>query len=981
MRRSRSAAGRLPTVRRASATGHVRTTPFRSILRCSRDARHRAWTALGAGVRLHEREAALESACAGLGEVARRTGGLVVVLGPAGIGKTRLAAEIARRAAVRGLAVLAARGHEFEQDLPFGVLLQLLEPALTALRPAERTELFAGPAGAARPVFDAAQQGPPSDPAVVVHALYRLTLRLSARTPLVLLIDDAHWADAPTLRWLHFLARRSSDAAVLSVVLSRTQEPTAAQPMVDVLASVQSARTLMLEPLTRAAVVALLHEALGPRPDELIEACHASTAGNPFLLTELIRHIAQDAARSDASGAGRPTRIVPATISRWVLQRVYRLGPDTLAAVRAAAVLGDRARLDQLAALAGLATDDAAAACDRARAAGILDPGDTLAFIHPLVADAIRRNIPASARGLMHRQAAGQLARGGAPASQIASHLLAAPSVGEGWTVARLREAARRALACGAPETAAEYLRRAAAEPPATRLRGQVHYEWGIAASRLDPSSALPRFRLALDQAAGQRSRCAAALALAKNLAHCDRVGAAVGVLDKTATSTDDPACTRQLRIEQAMWSAWWAGHADPAARRALLESLAHRARGQIARAITVLGAWEAMIGGDPAHLVGALADGALAPDTGWGGEGFDFEIPCILAQAYIFTDRLDEASALLDRGLAHLGRHGWRGTHYSFVQTLRATAAYRRGDLPAAEHDARAAWHLVAELGPRVPSWWWSLATLVQVLTARGHLADAADLAARTGLGEHSRDALLLPDPRTVRGELRLAQTRTAEGAADLAAAGLILEAHGCTNPSWNPWRMNLALARRSTDPASAHALAADTLERARRANTPWALGRALRTLALLTPGPKNIELFEHSAHVLERSPARYEHARTLVAWGAALRRANHRADARAPLRAGLDLAHQCGAEKLVEHARSELAASGARAPRSRLTGPQALTPSETRVAALAATGLNNPRIAETLHISRKTVEKHLAGAYTKLGIVSRHDLPRALT
>lgn len=948
-----------------------------------------ARTALGAHVRLYEREAALRAVCGSLEDAARGAGGVVTVRGPAGIGKTRLAAEISQLADARGLTVLAARGDELEQDLPFGVLLQLFEPLIGTFGPADRAELFAGPATAALRVFEPAAHDEPIDPAAVVHALYRLTRHLAARAPLTMLIDDAHWADVPSLRWLHYLGRRAADAPVLTVILSRTHEPGAARPLVDALAAMDTTRTLSLKPLSRSATAALLRDALDASTDEFVDACMSLTAGNPFLLTELIRQVARTGLPTDRRGAGQLAHTVPATVSRWVLVQVRRLGPKTGDAVRAAAVLGERARLGQLATLAGLELGDAAAACDRARAAGILAPGDMLGFVHPLVADAIRRDIPASTRGVMHRHAARLLARSGASAPQIAAHLLAAPPVGDPWAVARLRDGARLALAAGAPETAVEYLRRAADEPPPERLRGQVHHEWGIAAARLDPATAVPRFQLALDQAAGRQSRCAAAVELAKALAHCDRVGAAVAVLDQAAAAAaaGDPARARRLRIEQAMWSAWWAGHTDPAARRAMLDTLMHRARGHTARAVTVLRAWEAMVGGEPARHVGALAEHAVALGVRWGNEGLDFEIPCILAQAFIYTDRLDEAAALLEHGLAHLGRHGWRGTHYSFVQTLRANAAYRRGDLHAAEADARAAFHLADELGPRVPSWWWSLATLVQVLTARGLLAEADALATQCEPGEHIRDALLLPDPLAVRGELRLAQARAAEGAADLTAAGQVLEAHGCTNPAWNPWRMNLALvldqargvAYQGSD-KRATALALDALDRARRAESRWALGRALRTLALLTPGAAGIDLFEESVHVLEHSPARYEYARSLVAWGAALRRANRRTDARRPLRVGLDLAQHCGAEHLAAQARTELAATGSRVQKMRTTGPQALTPSEARIAALAASGLSNPQIAAMLHITRKTVEKHLAGTYTKLAVNSRRDLPRAL-
>ncbi|MFD0633654.1 ATP-binding protein [Catenulispora yoronensis] len=786
-------------------------------------------------MQLYERHEVLDAVGADLARAARGAGGVTVVLGSPGIGKTRLAAEIAARARAAGMTVLSARGHELEQDLPFGVVLQLLEPALAdgvagsvaGSAHAERAAMFAGDASGAQTVFEPGSASVLTDPASVVHALYRLTLRLSARSPLALLVDDAHWADAPSLRWLNYLARRSDRAAVLSVVLSRSQEPGPAQPLVEALAQAQAARTVVLRPLTRTAVAALLLSALGPSSERFVDACRHATGGNPFLLTELIRHLAQSPTQAIDSDAAELAPIVPETISRWVLARVNRLGPQTLAVVRAAAVLGEHGRLDQVASLAGLSTSNAADACDLARAAGILAPSAAFAFSHPLVAGAIRADIPTSARGLMHRRAARMLARSGAAAPQIAAHLLAAPPIGDAWTVARLRKAADRALAAGAPEIAAEYLRRAAEEPPPPQLRGQVHHEWGIAASHLDPRSALPLFQLAVEQSTDRHARCEAALGLAKAFSHCDQVGSAVAVLDATAATIGHPGDTRRLRVEQSVWSAWWAGHADPGGRRALLECLGgsgsgdgrgagsggssgggaggdevagasgrrigggggdrggdgsaggegdgadgrsiggggssadggartgasggdksgrtragergiggggagagasngggdeggHAGAGERCidaggggsggaagggarsvvgaagrdeagrassgtggrciggesgagyriehgggsggadrgggnardvRTVLVLRAWEAMIAGDPVAEVCGAVERAVAVGADWASEGHDFENPCILAQVYIFTDRLDAATALLDRG------------------------------------------------------------------------------------------------------------------------------------------------------------------------------------------------------------------------------------------------------------------------------------------------------------------------------------------
>ncbi len=130
----------------------------------------------------------------------------------------------------------------------------------------------------------------------------------------------------------------------------------------------------------------------------------------------------------------------------------------------------------------------------------------------------------------------------------------------------------------------------------------------------------------------------------------------------------------------------------------------------------------------------------------------------------------------------------------------------------------------------------------------------------------------------------------------------------------------------------------------------------------------------------MLERGKARLDHARALIDLGAALRRGNHRAEAREPLREGVELARLCGATALVQRGHTELIASGARPRRTAFTGADSLTPSELRVARLAADGLTTPEIAQQLFVTVNTVESHLRRTYLKLGIHAREGLASAL-
>ncbi len=193
--------------------------------------------------------------------------------------------------------------------------------------------------------------------------------------------------------------------------------------------------------------------------------------------------------------------------------------------------------------------------------------------------------------------------------------------------------------------------------------------------------------------------------------------------------------------------------------------------------------------------------------------------------------------------------------------------------------------------------------------------------------------------------------------------------------------WRSDAALAHAALgEHQQARRLAAEELELAEEFGAPRALGVALRAAGLVSGGEAGVAQLNRATEVLARSPARLEQARALTDFGAALRRAGRRADAREPLRHGLELAVRCGATVLAQRAGDELNAAGARRHNIVLTGVDALTPSERRVARLAGDGLSNPQIAQALYLTRRTVETHLTHAYQKLRISSRDQLPTIL-
>jgi DNA-binding CsgD family transcriptional regulator len=230
-------------------------------------------------------------------------------------------------------------------------------------------------------------------------------------------------------------------------------------------------------------------------------------------------------------------------------------------------------------------------------------------------------------------------------------------------------------------------------------------------------------------------------------------------------------------------------------------------------------------------------------------------------------------------------------------------------------------------------------------------------------------------------RARLRLAQQRHADAHADLLGAAERWNELGTDHPGMAAWRVHLCealVAQGELRAAREHA--EEHLALAERVGIPGPRGAGLRALARTTDREEAVVLLQRAVELLAESPSQLEHVRALVDLGAALRRANHRAAARTPLRRALDLADHDGMRLLARRARQELRAVGARPRRSALSGIDSLTPAEHRVAILAAEGHSNPEIAQQLYVTRRTVETHLTHVFQKLGVSTRADLTTRL-
>ncbi|HEX5015118.1 MAG TPA: AAA family ATPase [Candidatus Limnocylindrales bacterium] len=925
---------------------------------------------------LWERERELGALDRAIAATLAGSSGVVVIEGPSGIGRSRLIAETRLRAAVAGLAVLTARGSEFERDYPFGVVRQLFEPALVAEAAWER--LGRGAAAAARPVFDVASPSaevPGESTFAALHGLYWLTLNLSAERPLLLAIDDVQWSDRASLRFLGYLARRLDDAPILIAVGLRDTEAGDDAALLAELTVNPIAERIAPRPLSRDATADVVRARLGePTDPAFADACHESTGGNPLLLSELLETLAAEGVPPDAGHVPVIVELGSRAVSRAVLLRLGRLPPSAGAVARAMAVLGDGAATSTVAALAGLDGATVAEAVRDLVGAGIVRAEPPLGFVHPLARAAVYRDLAPGERDLSHERAARILLDHHAPVERVAAHLLAVPRHGDDWVADVLLAAARSAFAKGAPDAAIASLRRALAEPLEPEFRAEVAFELGRAQALMSLPDSAEALREAYESAADPEVRGHAADWLACTLNYLDAPDEAADVAhEASATLPAELAdLARQLEAGELISLFFGAGNAGG---ERLARTASHRtidpALGPGATMLAAVSALAWAEAGGPADAVVALARAALHDSTLVAADAGYLVVAAMLPLALADVDDAVEGWSAV-RAEAH--RSGFVFTNLA-AQLWGGYTQFLRGELADAETELRAALASASLWG--VPSQApLAAALLAELLVERGAVQEARDLLDAAGQPHGGSDGSVLVERAETR--VLLAEGRAEE--ALTAADRLRDEAGWRTHPRYVPWR---SLKARALDRLGrrdeAVALALDELAGARGWGSPGTVGRSLRVLGTIEREAGLAHLAE-ACSVLEHAPARLERAKALAALGEALRRARRPTEARTPLREALELAEISGATSLVERVRAELYATGARPRTTALRGVGSLTASERRVAYLAAEGVSNRDIAQQLYVTPKTVEVHLGSVYRKLDIESRRELPRAL-
>jgi DNA-binding CsgD family transcriptional regulator len=801
-------------------------------------------------------------------------------------------------------------------------------------------------------------------------------LRQRAAAPLLLAIDDLHWADVDSLELLCVLVRRLADLPI-AVVATLRPWPSAALGQARLLAADGACMLERLEPLSESASTAWLGEQVRrPVPGDRIQRACQACAGNPLLLGEVGRAWEHGEDLFDVRG--------PVLAERVFLPRFAGVSDSAFRWASAASVLGTRFRPGVVASLTGQADIEVAESVNALSTAGLLRSEEGAAeFVHPLFRQALYEALPEPVRRELHASAFRILWAHGAEAAEAASHALRADLAGDPDAIGVLISAGHTALAVGAVTTATEHLQGAVRLAGARSSPGLLHELANayVSAGRVDLAEQTVRRLLGHDRLSAAE-RVAAVRLHAQVLLASARHGEAKRRLEEASRQAEriDAELAASTLLDCALISWLFEGpRLARATTKRALQLLRHsRATAQALAAAVNADAQLAFAEGDPSHLddFATTERAALAnPDgyrvrSGW-DSAFSY------ASLAKMAERFEDSQALFTRAMDTAERQGAALT-YQIMAVGHAGTLWRLGRLSEARQLLDGAAEL-SELAPLLVP--FSSAGLAYTCHELGADKDSAiwakqieDFMTKNGEAPYLRLWLCL---LTCRTQLRAGQTGHAAAAAERAAT--TAERSGILEPCMVPWHSaaieahlaagQLGQATKLTArleeicvPLPCHAPRA--VAAAGRAAVAWRQGRLDEADQLYQTA------LAHNAAV----PMPLAEAETLIAYGRFLRHTGLNTQARDALRRALNVLEPTGAGRLQNLASEELAAAGGRRRRGRPT--TALTAQEQRVAALAAQGLTNVDIGRHLFISRRTVDHHIARVYAKLGVRSRGEL-----
>ena len=909
--------------------------------------------------RLWERDQQLNAAAACIAAARDGLGGALFVFGEAGLGKTAVLDEVCRQA---GDDLLVARGRcdPMETSLAFGVLSQVMHDL-----------------GAADDLWVAGTE----DTHGRVATLHRTLRWLEnvARSPVLIALDDLHWADPDSLVLLGFLCRRLAGLPV-AVIASLRPWPAAATDLAWSLGRGGNAEVEHLRPLTEQAAAGVLQQSLGrASPPDVVGRAWRLTGGNPLLLG-----LAAGRLGVEGEGSSEAEGLAVSVVERsLVLKRFAGLAPAGTRWAQAAAALGVEFRPELVSEVAGLDGEAAEAAAEAVWRSGLARAGRNGAaeFVHPLFGQLLYEDIPPPVRSRLHARAFTALTARGMD-DIAAEHAIRANLAGDASAIRVLTETGRRALRAGAPATAASRLQ------AAVRLSG----DGGAAALLAELGEAL------LEAGRGAEAASTAVRVLESDVSLAQRVSAltmlsrarfgmgdfeGAGAALESAVALAEQDCPEAVVLplcrhaDAVLMTAGPAAALPLAARaRALAEGAGKGLRAQARAKWGML----AFYCGHPWGLMTALSEGEhllgatrteVAADIRSGGCG----VLAPFAIAAMYGERFAEAEAAFSVGIDEAERVGAvtgaatleipyglmllrRRLHDSlavadrllavadlvplaepFARTLRSYALLELGEEQQSAVERERAYATATAFGIWMSLLWLDHAQGVALLR-RGWFKDASDVYVK--LDERYRDLgveepCVVPYARhAVVAHTRAGRTREAERVVD--------------------WLDERATVLPCRWPAAAAAA-----------------GRAVLALR----GGNRAEadkLYRAAMDHLDDTSLPLERAELLIEYGSMLRRDGNPRDAREMLRSAGEVAEAGGGIWLARRAGEELAAAGGR--RRIRRGAQELTPQEQRIARLAATGASDKDIATHLTVSLRTVRTHLEHVFAKLDIHSRREL-----
>ena len=941
-----------------------------------------------------------------LAELGQGGSAALEVRGEPGIGKTRLLAELAARADALGYLVLSGSASELEADLPFWVLVDALDEYVAALEPhrldALGEEVLAELASVLPALSRFAAAGATVDP----HPRYRtyravreLLEGLTATKPLVLILDDAHWADPASAELLGTLLRRPPDAAVLIALAVRPRQvPDRLSSALERAYRVGTLSRLSLAPLTRAEARDLLGESV---EDSAVNELYEETGGNPFYLEELARSLRRVSAAGSVAQPSLAGLDVPAAVAGALAAEFALLGVEARLVLQGAAVAGDPFEPELAAAAAAVPEALALDALDALLALDLIRETDVprrFRFRHPLVRRAVDESTPAGWRLGAHERCAAALEARGALAVERAGHVARAGRQGDLAAVAVLREAGETA-AQRAPASAAVWFDHALRLLP-DAAPSQLRVELLLARARAlaatgqfaeGHAALLESLRLVPPEALQIRVRLTTACAGVEHLlgrhdqAHARLVSAMEGLQDPAS-----PAAV-ELMIELAMDGfhlmdyrrmSEWAEKALTTAQGIVDRPLATAAAAVLAFAYAANGAIAVAEtrSTQAAAMVADLSDDQLA---------VRLDAAVHLSGAELYLDRYPAAEAHAERALTvglATGQSELVPLAYSIlgqVKLLRGRLSQAGDLLDNAVEGARLSGNVQALAG--------NLVNRSLTAAAAGDL----DLALSTAQ-ENAELTEGLDQSMVCAAGVALATALLETGAARRAVDALLSSSGGDELPLLpGVWRARslelltrcwLALDRQP-EAARAASLAQTTAEDLRLRVARCMADRAHAAVALAADRPDTATqhaLASAAAADEVGMPVEAAVSRTLA--GRALAQAGQSERAVTELRRAAEDLHACGALRYRAAAESELRKLGQHISRRTRpgnrhgSGIESLTSRERQIAQLVVDRKTNRQIAETLFLSPKTVETHMRTLFHKLEVSSRVEVARAV-